>query len=170
MLRDLAISSDLSERVLVVMKRVCDKGWTISTAESCTGGLVAALLTDIEGCSHAFDRGFVTYTDDAKVDLLGVDAVLLENNGAVSHEVAVAMAEGALRHSSSDIALSVTGYAGPTDTGGHEGLVYFSLAQRNRPTCHQMQDFGPRGRDEIRHSSLLTLLGMLETAMQISTD
>lgn len=168
MLRDLASSAELEQRASAAMRRVCDQGWTISTAESCTGGLVSALLTDIEGCSHAFDRGFVAYTEDAKTDLLGVDPAVLAKKGAVSKDVALAMAEGGLRHSKAHITLAVTGFAGPTGIEGEEGLVHFALAMRNRPTRHEMHRFGTMGRDAIRHLSVLTLLEMLESV--VSSD
>src|SRR4051794_12374325 len=95
------------------MHRLCDTGLTVATAESCTGGMLAALLTDIEGAGHGFDRGFVVYTNQAKTDLLGIPAEVLEDNDAVSETVARAMAEGALNRSKADIALGVTGFAGP---------------------------------------------------------
>ena len=99
------------------MRRLCDKGLTIATAESCTGGMLAALLTDIEGAGRAFDRGFVTYSKGSKTELLGIDPELLERNDAVSETVARAMAEGALKRSEADIAISITGFAGPGAPG-----------------------------------------------------
>ena len=95
------------------MRRLCDRDLTISTAESCTGGMMAALLTDIEGAGHGFDRGFVTYTRESKSEMLGIDRDVLDRNEAVSETVARAMAEGALKRSQSDFALGVTGFAGP---------------------------------------------------------
>ncbi|MEI9965273.1 MAG: CinA family protein [Caulobacteraceae bacterium] len=103
------------------------------TAESCTGGLLASLLTDIPGCSHAFERGFVVYTEDAKRELLGVPAHLLQSPGPVSEEVARAMAEGALAHSHGDLAIAVTGYAdGLAGPAGKSGIVHFAVARRGR--------------------------------------
>ncbi len=168
MLKEVVSPPELAERAGRVMQQICDRGWAVSTAESCTGGLVAALLTDIEGCSHVFDSGFITYAEAAKTDLLGVDAQLLKQNGAVSREVAVAMAEGALRRSRADIALAVTGFAGPTDTAGEEGTAHFALAQRNHSTRHRMENFGSQGRDIIRQLCLKTLLEMLEEAVRAS--
>src|SRR4051794_41766457 len=95
------------------MHRVCDAELTIATAESCTGGMLAALLTDIEGAGHGFDRGFVTYTKEAKTELLGIEPSLLDRNDAVSEVVARAMAEGALKRSKADLAVAITGFAGP---------------------------------------------------------
>lgn len=131
MLRDLASPTDLAERALGVMQRICERDESICTAESRTGGLVAALFTDIEGCSHAFERGFVAYTENAKTELLGVDSSLLKEKGAVSKDVGMGMAKGSLQHSDADLALAVTGFAGPSDTAGEEGLVHFALAQQN---------------------------------------
>ncbi len=91
-----ALPDELDDTAERLMRRLCDAGLTVATAESCTGGMLAALLTDIEGAGHAFDRGFVVYTKEAKTDLLGIDAQLLDDNEAVSEPVARAMAEGAL--------------------------------------------------------------------------
>lgn len=152
-------------RAAHVLARACDRNLTLATAESCTGGLVAALVTDIEGCSHAFDRGFVAYTDAAKQELLGVDRRLLQDCGAVSKEVAVAMADGALMRSGADLAVSVTGYAGPAGEGREEGLVHFALARKGGPTRHRQESFGAIGRDPIRQRCLETVLDMLESAV-----
>src|SRR4051794_32675606 len=102
-----ALPVDIQDLATAVMGEICERGMLISLAESCTGGLVAAVLTDIEGCSHGFDRGFVTYTDEAKRDILGVPADLLQREGAVSAPVALAMASGALNASKADLSLSV---------------------------------------------------------------
>ena len=104
---------DIADRATSVLQKLCARDIHIATAESCTGGLVAALLTDIEGCSHAFERGFVSYTDQSKHELLGVDRALLDACGAVSRPVAIAMAEGAMARSGAQIAVSTTGFAGP---------------------------------------------------------
>ena len=147
-----------------VMRQACDAGLGIVTAESCTGGLLASLLTDIPGCSHAFERGFVTYSNDAKRELLGVPAALLESPGPVSEEVARAMAEGALRHSKADIGLAVTGFADSVP-GGEPGLVHFAAARRGAPTRHRMERFGPLGRAEVRIRSLDVSLRLIWAAM-----
>lgn len=99
-----ALPDELDEQAERLMRRLCDRGLTIATAESCTGGMLAALLTDIEGAGHGFERGFVTYTKEAKSDLLGIPRDLLEHNDAVSETVARAMAEGALARSKADLA------------------------------------------------------------------
>ena len=148
------------------MRRLCDRELTVATAESCTGGMLAALLTDIEGAGRGFDRGFVTYTKEAKHDLLGIERDLLEKNNAVSEVVARAMAEGALARSDAAIAIAITGFAGPAGPGDEEGLVHFAVAQRNRPTCHREEHFGARGRGVIRVKSLKVMLEMLEQALE----
>ncbi|MBR0648855.1 CinA family protein [Roseomonas terrae] len=138
-----------------VLKAACDRELRVATAESCTRGLLAALLTDIEGCSHAFERGFVCYADEAKIEMLGVDADLLARLGAVSHDVAEAMAAGALARSRADIALSITGYT--DDSGeGEAGLVFFGLACRGLPVCVEERRFGDIGRGAARIACLST--------------
>ena len=148
------------------MHGVCDRKLTVATAESCTGGMLAALLTDIEGASHGFDRGFVTYSKDAKTELLGISPALLDQNEAVSEVVARAMAEGALRRSKADMAIGVTGFAGPAAKGCEEGLVHFALARRGGRTVHRVEHFGPKGRGTIRVESLNSMLEMLERALK----
>ena len=104
--------------------------------------MLAALLTDIEGAGHGFDRGFVTYSKEAKTELLGIARDVLDHNEAVSEVVARAMAEGALERSQADIAIGVTGFAGPAGEGCEEGLVHIALARRGRPTAHREEHFG----------------------------
>ena len=147
------------------MHLLCDRELKVATAESCTGGMLAALLTDIEGCGHGFDRGFVTYTKEAKSELLGIPRDLLEHNDAVSETVARAMAEGALDRSEANLALGVTGFAGPAGDGCEEGLVHFALARRGGETMHREEHFGAVGRGAIRVKSLKTMLDMLEQAL-----
>ena len=148
------------------MRRLCEKNCKVATAESCTGGMLAALMTDIEGCGHGFDRGFVTYAKEAKTELLGIEPHLLEDNDAVSETVARAMAEGALARSSADFALGVTGFAGPAGPDCEEGLVHFALAHRGGETVHREEHFGAIGRGEVRLRSLNSLLDMLEAALE----
>lgn len=139
----------------------------ITTAESCTGGLVAGLLTAIPGSSDVVDRAFVTYSNEAKAEMLGVPMELIEANGAVSEEVARAMAEGALRHSRAQLAVSITGVAGPG--GGSDakpvGLVHFSTALVHYPVVLEERRFGDRGRDEIRMQSVVTAVELLRRAV-----
>jgi nicotinamide-nucleotide amidase len=160
-----ALPDQLDRQAERLMRRLCDQELTIATAESCTGGMLAALLTDIEGAGHAFERGFVTYTKQAKHELLGIDPALLEQNDAVSEPVARAMAEGALNRSKADLALGVTGFAGPAGDGCEEGLVHFALARRGEPTVHRVEHFGPAGRGPVRVKSLRAMLEMLEQAL-----
>ena len=147
------------------MRRLCDAGLKVATAESCTGGMLAALLTDIEGAGHGFDRGFVTYEKTAKTDQLGISPALLDYNQAVSEAVARAMAQGALKRSSADLALGVTGFAGPAGDEHEEGLVHMALARRSRPTIHRVGHFGAAGRGPVRVKALKAMLEMLEQAL-----
>ena len=143
------------------------QGATLATAESCTGGMIAAALTDIPGSSAVVDRGFVTYSNAAKMQMLGVSAQTLKDFGAVSEETAREMAEGALRAAGTTFAVSVTGIAGP---GGSEhkpeGRVCFGLAQSGAETVTELVDFGALGRDEARLASRDHALAMLQSALE----
>jgi len=139
----------------------------IVTAESCTGGLIAALLTEIPGSSDVVERGFVTYSNAAKAEQLGVPADLIAAHGAVSEPVARAMAEGALAHSHADLAVSVTGVAGP---GGGSlakpvGLVHLAAARRGAPTLHQELRLGDIGRGPIRMATVEAALVLLRRGL-----
>ncbi len=135
----------------------------LATAESCTGGLLAAVLTDIPGSSDVFDRGFVTYTNDAKREVLDVPADILQRHGAVSRETAAAMVKGALAHAPADLAVSITGIAGPGGGTAKKpvGLVYFAAAARGGALEHHEGRFGDIGRSEVRRRSVLQALAML---------
>lgn len=139
----------------------------IATAESCTGGLIAALLTEIPGSSSVFERGFVTYSNRAKEDLLGVPGDLIADAGAVSEAVARTMAEGALRESRANLAVAVTGVAGPG--GGTRmkpvGLVHIACARENRAIAHEALRLGDIGRTEIRLKTVETALTMMRAAI-----
>lgn len=139
---------------------------TVATAESCTGGLLAASLTSVSGSSAVVERGFVTYTNTAKIQSLGVQHSLLNTHGAVSAEVAQAMAEGALAASNADVAVSITGIAGPGGaTGGKPvGLVYFGCAREGMTTVTAERRFGDIGRDEIREASVNVAFELLRKA------
>jgi nicotinamide-nucleotide amidase len=128
--------------------------------------MLAALLTDIEGAGHGFERGFVAYTKQAKTELLGIGPDVLEQNDAVSETVARAMAEGALQRSRADLAFGVTGFAGPAGDDCEEGLVHMALARRGGPTLHREEHFGPAGRGPVRLKALETMLDMLEEALR----
>jgi nicotinamide-nucleotide amidase len=155
-------------RLTIPAKRLSEKarisGVMIATAESCTGGMIAALLTELPGSSDIFDRGFVTYSYEAKTELLGIPSNILQAHGAVSAEVAQRMAEETLLRSNADIAVSVTGVAGP---GGipHKpaGLVHFGLAARNHSTRCLVKRFGDQGRSNVRQLTT-------ETALQLLSD
>ncbi|MBV7379584.1 CinA family protein [Maritimibacter dapengensis] len=141
---------------------LCRKaGLTVATAESCTGGMVGAALTDIAGSSDVFERGFITYSNAAKRELLGVTQASLDAFGAVSEEVAREMAEGALKHSTANLAVSITGIAGP---GGSEhkpeGRVCFGVAG-NGPTLTETVEFGALGRAEVRRAAMNHALALL---------
>jgi nicotinamide-nucleotide amidase len=137
------------------------RGILIATAESCTGGMVSAALTDVAGSSAVFERGFVTYTNAAKMQMLGVRAATLEAHGAVSEQVAAEMAQGALTHSAATLAVSITGIAGP---GGSEhkpeGRVCFAIAAPDRCTT-QTIEFGALGRAQVRQAARDHALGAL---------
>ena len=141
-------------------------GIRIAVAESCTGGMLAAALTDIAGSSDVFDRGFVTYSNAAKIDMLGVNPDTLAAFGAVSEPTAREMAEGARTHSLADLAVSITGIAGP---GGSEfkpeGRVCFGLAQNGKPTQTETIEFGAIGRAHVRQAARDHALGMLAAAL-----
>jgi nicotinamide-nucleotide amidase len=130
----------------------------LATAESSTGGLLASLLTDVEGRGHCFERGFITYTDDAKVDLLGVAREILERDGAVSHAAAVAMVCGALTRSSADLAVAITGFAGAGAPGEEAGLVFVAVARRGGQARVTEHHFGDIGRGEVRLKTLRVAL------------
>ena len=144
------------------------KALRLATAESCTGGLVAAALTDIAGASDVFDRGFVTYSNTAKCDMLGVADALLKAHGAVSAEVARAMALGAIEHSLADVAVAVTGVAGPGGGSPEKpvGLVHFACARRGGGVDHVERRYGPLSRDEIRAASVTQALDLMIDAVE----
>ncbi len=150
-------------RAAAVLDACRAAGLMLATAESCTGGMVAAALTDVPGSSQVVERGFVSYSNAAKTELLGVPADLIDRHGAVSEPVARAMAEGALAASPADLAVAVTGIAGPG--GGTaakpEGLVHFACARRGRATRHAKVEFGAIGRPQVRARSVDRALAML---------
>jgi nicotinamide-nucleotide amidase len=161
-----ALPPDIEQLALDVLRSAVATDRTLATAESCTGGLLASLLTDVEGCGHCFDRGFVTYTEDAKSDLLGVSPRLLECEGAVSFAVAEAMVLGALSRSGADFAVAITGYAGLGGPETEPGLVYIAVARRGEIARTNEHRFGPCGRGEVRLRCLRVALKSLLAAMQ----
>ena len=164
-----AIPDHIEAAVDRLLGAACDKELSLVTAESCTGGLLASILTDVSGRAHAFERGFVTYTNDAKAELLGVDRALLDDPGPVSEPVARAMAEGALKNSRGDLALSVTGFAGPAGPDDEPGLVHFGLARRGGPTLHRCEHFGSEERGFVRLRCLETAVEMMQAAVNEKT-
>lgn len=138
-------------------------GLMVTTAESCTGGLIAATLTEVAGSSAVVDRGFVTYSNEAKSEMLGVPMALIDANGAVSEHVARAMAEGALARSRADIAVSVTGIAGPGGGTADKpvGTVHFACARKDEVTRHSHQLFRDKDRASVRAQSVLHALKLI---------
>ncbi len=154
-----------AEALLILCR---SKGLKIATAESCTGGLVAAALTEVAGSSDVFERGFVTYSNEAKQTLLGVSSATLETHGAVSRECAHAMAAGALSRAPVDLAVSVTGIAGPGGevAGKPVGLVHFGAASRGGQHLDEIRKYGDIGRSQVRHASVVQALAMLHEMAQ----
>jgi len=159
----MAADRETQDAAIALLDLCKAKGLTVATAESCTGGLVSGALTDIAGSSAVVDRGFVTYTNAAKEQMLGVPGQTLKWHGAVSRETAEAMAKGVLAHAPVDLAVSITGIAGP-DGGSAEkpvGLVHFAAAARDGRLIHRERRFGNVGRAEVRRLSVLQALGLL---------
>jgi nicotinamide-nucleotide amidase len=160
---------ELVARAQAVLEVCRERHLKIATAESCTGGLVAATLTEVAGSSDVFERGYVTYSNAAKQVLLGVPATTLERCGAVSRETAEAMANGVLAHAPVELAVSVTGIAGPGGgtPGKPVGLVHFAAASRYGPLVHQERQFGDIGREQVRRLSLIQALALLQALAQV---
>ena len=151
---------DLAERLV---QAASEKRVMIATAESCTGGLVSAAITDIAGSSSIFDRGFVTYSNEAKSELLGVSPSFIDQHGAVSAVVACAMAEGAIKNSRASISVAITGIAGPGGGSVEKpvGLVHFATSVKGSDTLHFEKRFGNLSREEIRDTAVKTALEAL---------
>ena len=152
--------TDIGELADRFLKACANQKILVATAESCTGGLIIATLTDIPGSSSMVDRGFVTYSNEAKIEMTGVAKATLEAHGAVSQETALEMAAGALARSRAGIALAVTGVAGP-DGGSPEkpvGLVWFGVALKGQPARAEKRLFENQGRDYIRRETVKTAL------------
>jgi nicotinamide-nucleotide amidase len=143
------------------------RNWRLTTCESCTGGLVAAALTEVAGSSDVFDRGYVTYSNDAKAALLGVPEHLLASYGAVSSQVAAAMAQGALSRADADLTVAVTGIAGPGGGSADKpvGLVYFATAVQGGDILGHVERFGDLGRTAVRQAALTTALTLLQARL-----
>ncbi|WP_413872407.1 CinA family protein [Albidovulum sp.] len=153
-----------AEALLTAARETGDR---IATAESCTGGMIGATITDVPGSSDIFDRGFITYSNAAKTAMLGVDPWLIETHGAVSEEVARAMAEGALDRALASIAVAVTGIAGPGGSESKpEGRVCFALAATGRRTRTETVEFGAIGRAGVRRATVDHALDLLIAALR----
>ena len=150
----------LVEQAERVLRAVDRRGLKLATAESCTGGLIASIATDIEGLSSTFERGFVTYSEQAKCELLGLEPIFIERHGVVSREVALAMAEGALKHSNADLAVAVTGFAGKAGPDDEPGLVHLALVGGKRPITRECH-FGNASRDAVRARTAAAAFDML---------
>jgi nicotinamide-nucleotide amidase len=161
-----------THRIWSLAQAIIDKagaeGMTVATAESCTGGMIVAALTDVPGSSAVVDRGFITYSNEAKAEMLGVSTALINQHGAVSAPVARAMAKGAIANSRADIAVSVTGIAGPT--GGTDrkpvGLVWFGVASRDGVTRVERRVFAEGSRDFVRTKATETALHLILTQLR----
>ncbi|HEX7945309.1 MAG TPA: nicotinamide-nucleotide amidohydrolase family protein [Phenylobacterium sp.] len=161
---DPAIPDDIERLAQAVLDAACERELMLATAESCTGGLLASLLTDIPGKSHAFERGFITYADEAKHEVLGVSMAILNGDGAVSEAAARAMAEGAIRRSRADLAVSITGFT-EGGLGQPAGLVHLACARRGGPIRHRVERFGDVGRAEVRLCALRVGLTLFRDAL-----
>ena len=156
-------SHALVDQATALLQACRDGGVMVATAESCTGGLIAGCLTEIAGSSDVVDRGFVTYSNEAKNAMLDVPMALIDSHGAVSEPVARAMAEGAIAHSAADLSVAVTGVAGPGGGTAEKpvGLVHLACAQRGGATVHLEQRFGDLGRGGIREATIHKALELL---------
>jgi nicotinamide-nucleotide amidase len=154
-----------------------DRGLKLATAESCTGGLLAAYITSVAGASDVLERGFITYSNDAKAEMLSVEASIIEAVGAVSQQVALAMAAGALLHSKADITAAITGIAGPGGGSPDKpvGLVHFAVARRiamsagrlDYRALHHEEEFGDIGRGEVQEEAVATALKLLRQSVDL---
>ena len=153
--------ASIEELVKQLAAKLTEKGWMLATAESCTGGMIAAACTDLAGSSQWFDRGFVTYSNEAKTEMLGVPAELIARHGAVSEEVVRAMAEGAIRHSRAQVSIAVTGIAGPGGGSVEKpvGTVWVGLAIEGKITILKLLCSGDRY--EVRHTTIFSSIEKL---------
>jgi nicotinamide-nucleotide amidase len=164
----LLIDRQIVTQAATLLEAARERGDLLATAESCTGGLLAATLTAIPGGSDVFERGFVTYSNTSKSELLGVPAWLIERHGSVSEDVARTMVGGALTHSRATLAVAITGIAGPG--GGTPdkpvGLVHLAAARRDAPVLHHQLLLGDIGRNEIRRESVVQALALLDSLLR----
>ena len=164
----LLIDQRIMTQAASLLEAARERGDLLATAESCTGGLLAATLTAIPGASDVFERGFITYSNTSKSEMLGVPAWLIERHGSVSEDVARAMVGGALTHSPATLAVAITGIAGPG--GGTPdmpvGLVHLAAARRDAPVLHHQLLLGDIGRNEIRRESVVQALALLDSLLR----
>jgi nicotinamide-nucleotide amidase len=158
------MNEELRRTATAVLDACRTRGLKVATAESCTGGLVAGALTDIAGSSDVLDRGFVTYSNEAKQQMLGVPVDTLKVHGEISRQTAEAMARGALGKANADLVVAITGIAGPGSGSADKpvGLVHFAAASRNGKLTHAEMRYGDIGRELVRHKSVLQALAMLK--------
>jgi len=162
--------ADIEVKAGEIIAEFTARGLKVATAESCTGGLIAGALTEISGSSAVVDRGFVTYSNEAKVAMLDVETATLTAHGAVSRQTAIEMVQGALRHSAADFAVAVTGIAGPGGGSSEKpvGLVHLAASGRNGEMLHREMHYGNIGRSGIRLATVRTALDMLAEIAQIA--
>ncbi len=161
-------ADDLITSVTALLQQCRAKGLRLATAESCTGGMIAAVLTEIAGASDVVERGFITYSDRAKVEMLGVPQAIIDRHGAVSAAVAVAMADGALKHSAADLVIAVTGIAGPGGGTPQKpvGLVYLAAQKRGAMATAQRFNFTSATRSDVRMESVREAIRLLSEAIE----
>lgn len=162
------VDEELVRQACSLMELLCAHRLSVVTAESCTGGLVVAVLSEAPGAGSHLHGGFTTYTKQQKAEALGIAPELIDRHGAVSAEVACAMAEGALARSSADIAVSVTGVAGPEpdEDGTPVGVVHFAAARRERPTLPAVREFGHIGRGPCRYAAVREAFALIRRAAE----
>jgi nicotinamide-nucleotide amidase len=160
--------ADIEAKARTIIADLTARGLKVATAESCTGGLIAGALTEIAGSSSVVERGFVTYSNEAKIEMLGVDAATLAAHGAVSRETAEEMAQGAVSRSNADFAVAVTGIAGPGGGTAEKpvGLVHLAAAGRQGGLLHREMRYGDIGRDAVRLATVRTALELIEEIAQ----
>ncbi|SFP39741.1 CinA family protein [Sphingomonas rubra] len=156
-----ALPTELEIATEALLREAHERELMLATAESCTGGMLASLLTDVDGYGHVFDRGFVVYSEHAKCQLLGLAPEQIARCGAVSRDVAVAMAQGALAASDAQVVLAVTGFAGEGAPGDEPGLVHFACARTGRATVHRVEHFGDVGRGAVRIAALKVAVALM---------
>ena len=160
-----SMPDDIEAGARELLKEAAEKRVQLASAESCTGGLLASLLTDVEGYSGAFERGFVVYSPEAKCEMLGLKREMVDDCGAVSRDVALALAESALDRSNAGLAVGITGFAGPGGEDDEEGLVHLAVCRRDGETNHREMHYGSIGRGGVRIETIRTAIEMMRAAL-----